>query len=92
RDFFLRLISGYIENPWLLLVASFSCCASVMATSDRADRLLALKALAGYFPLAEVDSLRLAAAVRGVTIVSKLLLVFQILAFGLCGVAPVATA
>nr|GEW93505.1 hypothetical protein [Tanacetum cinerariifolium] len=54
RDFFLRLISGYIENPWLLLVASFSCCAFVMATSERTDRLLALEALAACLPFSEV--------------------------------------
>nr|GFD54419.1 hypothetical protein [Tanacetum cinerariifolium] len=54
-----------------------------MATSERADRLLAFEALAGCLPLVEVDSLGPAAAVRGVTIVSELLLVFQTLALGL---------
>nr|GEX78605.1 MAK10-like protein [Tanacetum cinerariifolium] len=58
----------------------------------RADRLSALEVVVGYFPLAYVDSLGPAAVVRGVTVVSELLLVFQTLALGLGGVAPVATA
>nr|GFC16709.1 hypothetical protein [Tanacetum cinerariifolium] len=66
----------------LLLVASFSCCASVIATSEREDRLLALEALVGCLPLAEMDNLGLATAVGGVTVVSKLLLVFWTLALG----------
>nr|GFD61343.1 hypothetical protein [Tanacetum cinerariifolium] len=57
-----------------------------------ANRLLALEALAGCLPLAKVDSLGLAAAVGGVTVVSELLLVFQTLALGLGDVTPVATA
>nr|GFB06827.1 hypothetical protein [Tanacetum cinerariifolium] len=57
------------------------------------DRLLALEVVAGCLPLAEVDCLGPAATVRrGVTVVSELLLVFQTLALGLGGVAPVATA
>nr|GFA91488.1 hypothetical protein [Tanacetum cinerariifolium] len=93
RDFFLRLISGYIGDPWLLLVDSLSCCASVIATSKRADRLLALEVVAGYLPLVEVDSLGPAAVVGGgVIVVLELLLVFQTLALVLGGVAPVATA
>nr|GFD16761.1 hypothetical protein [Tanacetum cinerariifolium] len=75
----------------LLLVTSFSCCASVMATSERADRLLALEALAGCLPFQKVVSLGLAAAVRGVIVVSELLLVFLTLALGLGGVAPITT-
>nr|GFD53532.1 hypothetical protein [Tanacetum cinerariifolium] len=75
-----------------LVVTSFSCCASVMATSERADRLLALEALAACFPFAEVVSLGPAAAVGGVIVVSKLLLVFRIVALGLGGAAHVATA
>nr|GEY09003.1 hypothetical protein [Tanacetum cinerariifolium] len=71
------------EHIKLLLVASLSCCASVIATSERADRLLALEVLAGCLPLAEVDSLVPAAAVEGVTVVSELLLVFWTLALGL---------
>nr|GEX14659.1 hypothetical protein [Tanacetum cinerariifolium] len=92
RDFFLRLISGYIGNPWLLLVASLSCYASIIATSKRADRLLALEVVVRCFPLAEVDNLGTAAAVGGVTVVSELLLVFRTLALGLAGIAHVATA
>nr|GFC83042.1 hypothetical protein [Tanacetum cinerariifolium] len=76
----------------LLLVASLSCCASVIATFERADRLLALKVVAGCLPLVEVVSLGPAAAVRGMTVMSELLLVFWTLALGLGGVAPVATA
>nr|GEZ15298.1 hypothetical protein [Tanacetum cinerariifolium] len=71
----------------LLLVASLSCCASVIATSKRADRLLDLKVVAGCLPLAELDSLGPATAVGGVTMVSELLLVFQTLALGLGGIA-----
>nr|GEX62987.1 hypothetical protein [Tanacetum cinerariifolium] len=75
------------------VLASLSCCASVIATSERADRLLALEVVAGYFPIAEVDSLGPAATVGGgVTMVSELLLVFWTLASVLGGVAPVATA
>nr|GFD26297.1 hypothetical protein [Tanacetum cinerariifolium] len=70
------------------LVTSFNCCASVMATSKRADRLLALEALAAL----EVVSLGPATAVGGVIVVSKLLLVFQTLALGLGGVTPITTA
>nr|GEU85250.1 hypothetical protein [Tanacetum cinerariifolium] len=73
----------------LLLVVSLSCCAPVIATSERADRLLALEVVDGYLPLAEVDSLGPAAAVGGVTVVSELLLVFRILALVLGGVALV---
>nr|GFB51383.1 hypothetical protein [Tanacetum cinerariifolium] len=62
------------------------------ATSERADRLLALEALAACLPFSKVVSLRPAAAVGGVIVVSKLLLVFRTLALGLGGVAPVATA
>nr|GEY64239.1 hypothetical protein [Tanacetum cinerariifolium] len=83
RYFFLRLISGYIKNPWLLLMASLSCYASVIATSKRAARLLALEVVAGCLPLAEVDSLGPTTAVRGVNVVLELLLVFRTLALGL---------
>nr|GEX66885.1 hypothetical protein [Tanacetum cinerariifolium] len=38
----------------LLLVASFICCASFMPTSERADRLLALEALAACLPFSDV--------------------------------------
>nr|GFD10652.1 hypothetical protein [Tanacetum cinerariifolium] len=65
---------------------------SVIATSESTVRLFALEALAGYLPFAEVDSLVLAAAVGGVTVVSKLLFVFRILALVFGGAAPVATA
>nr|GFB61492.1 hypothetical protein [Tanacetum cinerariifolium] len=61
----------------LLLVASLSYCASVIATSKRAVRLLALEVVVGCLPLAEVDSLGPAAAFGGgVTVVLELLLVF----------------
>nr|GEW69356.1 putative reverse transcriptase domain-containing protein [Tanacetum cinerariifolium] len=63
-----------------------------MATSDRADRLLALEALAAWLPFLEVVSLGPTAAVGGVIVVSELLLVFQTLDLGLGYVAPVATA
>nr|GEZ69967.1 hypothetical protein [Tanacetum cinerariifolium] len=59
----------------LFLVTSFSCCASVIATSEGADRLLALEALAACLPFSEVVSLRPAAAVGGVIVVLELLLV-----------------
>nr|GFD21603.1 hypothetical protein [Tanacetum cinerariifolium] len=77
----------------LLLMASLSCCASVIATSERAVRILALEVVAGCLPLAKVNNLVPAAAVEGgVTVVSELLLVFRTLALVLGGVAPVATA
>nr|GEW10301.1 hypothetical protein [Tanacetum cinerariifolium] len=66
-------------------VASFSYCASVMATSERVDRLLDLEALAACFPFSEVVSLGPAAVVRGVIVVSEILLAFQTLALGLGG-------
>nr|GFB74659.1 hypothetical protein [Tanacetum cinerariifolium] len=77
----------------LLLVASLSCCASVIATSERAVRLLALDVVAGCLPLTEVNNLVPVAAVGGgVPVVSELLLVFRTLALVLGGVAPVAIA
>nr|GEZ93549.1 hypothetical protein [Tanacetum cinerariifolium] len=77
----------------LLLVASLSYCASIIATSERAVRLLALEVVAGCLPLAEVNNLVHAAAVGGgVTVVSELLFVFQILALVFGGVAHVVTA
>nr|GFC27025.1 hypothetical protein [Tanacetum cinerariifolium] len=54
-----------------------------MATSERADRLLALEALAACLPFSEVVSLGPAAAVREVIVVLELLLVFRTLALGL---------
>nr|GFC36598.1 hypothetical protein [Tanacetum cinerariifolium] len=63
-----------------------------MATSERAYRLLALEALAACLPFLEVVSLGPAVVVGGVIVVSELLLVFQTLALGLGGAAPVATA
>nr|GFA24195.1 hypothetical protein [Tanacetum cinerariifolium] len=65
---------------------------SVMATSERADRLLALDALAVCLPFVEAINLGLAAAVRGVIDVSELLLVLLTLALGMGGAAPVAIA
>nr|GEZ84957.1 hypothetical protein [Tanacetum cinerariifolium] len=62
-----------------------------MATSKRADRLLALEALAACFPFAEVVSLGPASAVGGVIDVSELLLVLRTLALGLGGAAPQST-
>nr|GFA04834.1 hypothetical protein [Tanacetum cinerariifolium] len=54
-----------------------------MATSERANRLLALEDLAACLPFAEVVSLGPATTVGGVIVVSKLLLVLWTLAFGL---------
>nr|GFB14578.1 hypothetical protein [Tanacetum cinerariifolium] len=72
---------------------SLRCCASVVATSERAVRLLALEVVAGCLPLAEVNNLVPVAVVGGgVTVVSELLLVFQTLALVLGGEAPIATA
>nr|GFC29365.1 hypothetical protein [Tanacetum cinerariifolium] len=61
-----------------LLVASFRCYVDVMATSERADRLLALEALAACLPFLKVVSLG-PATVGGVIVVSELLLVFRTL-------------
>nr|GEV47527.1 putative reverse transcriptase domain-containing protein [Tanacetum cinerariifolium] len=73
----------------LLFVASLSCSASVIATSERAVRLFALEALAGCLPFAKVDSLVPVAAVRGgVTVVSEQLFIFQTLALVFGDVAP----
>nr|GFC47462.1 hypothetical protein [Tanacetum cinerariifolium] len=63
-----------------------------MATSDRADKLLDLVALAIYLPFAEAVNLRLAATVGGVIDVSELLLVLLTLALGLGVASPVAIA
>nr|GFB85976.1 hypothetical protein [Tanacetum cinerariifolium] len=52
----------------------------------------ALEALAACLPFLKVVSLGPAAAVGGVIVVSKLLLVFQTLALCLGGVAPIETA
>nr|GEW39731.1 hypothetical protein [Tanacetum cinerariifolium] len=62
-----------------------------MATSERADRLLALDTLTVCLPFAEVVSLGLAAAVGGVIDVSELLLVLLELALGLGGADPQST-
>nr|GEV25943.1 hypothetical protein [Tanacetum cinerariifolium] len=62
-------------------------------TSERAVRFLALEVVAGCLPLEEVNNLVHTAAVGGgVTVVSKLLFVFQILALVFGRVAPFATA
>nr|GFD51724.1 hypothetical protein [Tanacetum cinerariifolium] len=58
----------------------------------RADRLLALDALAVCLPFAEAVSLGLAAPVGRVIDVSELLLVLLTLALGMGGAAPVAIA
>nr|GFD62422.1 hypothetical protein [Tanacetum cinerariifolium] len=60
--------------------------------SERADRLLALEALAACLPFQEVVSLGPAATVGGVIDVSELLLVLRKLALGLGGAAHVAIA
>nr|GEZ38590.1 hypothetical protein [Tanacetum cinerariifolium] len=59
-----------------------------MATLERADRLLALDALAVCLPFVEAVSLGLAAAVGKVIDVSELLLVLLTLALGLGAASP----
>nr|GEW41047.1 hypothetical protein [Tanacetum cinerariifolium] len=59
-----------------------------MATSETADRLLSLEALAACFPFAEVVSLGPTAVGGGVIDVSELLLVLRTLVLGLGGAAP----
>nr|GFC15231.1 hypothetical protein [Tanacetum cinerariifolium] len=71
-------------------VASLSCSASFIATSERTVRLFALEDLAGCLPFAEVDSLMHVAAVRrGVTVVlfSRLLFVASLI----CSASVIAT-
>nr|GFA85688.1 ribonuclease H-like domain-containing protein [Tanacetum cinerariifolium] len=73
----------------LFLVATLSCCAFVIATFERAVRLLAIEVVAGCLPLAKVNNLVPATVVGGgVNVVSELLLVFQTLALVLGDVAP----
>nr|GEY92498.1 hypothetical protein [Tanacetum cinerariifolium] len=62
-----------------------------MATSERAERLLALDTFAVCLPFAEAFSLGLAAVVGGVMDVSELLLVLLTLALGLGAASPQST-